>query len=57
MFSLICLSLFFGFGAGAEEHYLEWGGNDTNLDVLVEHLNELIYKQSILATHLLSDVL
>jgi hypothetical protein len=40
--SLICLSLFVGFGARAEERYSEWGGNDTNLDALVEHLNELI---------------
>jgi len=40
--SLICLSLFVGFGARAEERYSKWGGNDTNLDALVEHLNELI---------------
>ncbi len=40
--SLLCLSLFAGFGANAEERYSEWGGSDAKLDALVERLNELI---------------
>jgi len=26
--SILCLSLFAGFGANTEERYSEWGGND-----------------------------